>query len=61
MTRRNAERAGTIQQLTVAMSDIWVASHRVAGISRTIEEIAFLRNVLALNARWLVRPVRGSA
>lgn len=40
----------TMQNLTVAIRDISTASHQVAGILKTIEELAFHTNILALNA-----------
>lgn len=39
-----------MEDLTSAISDISTSSHKIAGITKTIEDIAFQTNILALNA-----------
>ena len=50
-TRSVVERAArAMEELRASMGEISTASHQVAGVLRTIDEIAFHTNILALNA-----------
>ena len=50
-TRSVVEKASSaMEQLTSSMNEISTASHQVAGVLKTIDEIAFHTNILALNA-----------
>jgi len=50
-TRSVVEKAAkAMEELTASMNEISTASHQVAGVLKTIDEIAFHTNILALNA-----------